>query len=78
MLAAGQGDATWVWTTVAGAVMFAASGATVWFGWPPLQALLLRRETQYDRILRGRLLLNLAPRTMTYLSVGMVGVSRRS
>ncbi len=60
MLAAG-------WSAVVAAVIFlaVAGGVIVWA--EPFRRFILRREAYFDRVLRGTLLLDIAPRTVTIL-----------
>jgi tight adherence protein B len=57
-------------------VIFVGTAASVWAGYRPIRYYILRREEQYDEVLRGALLMNVAPRTVTVLSgLGMVALA---
>ncbi|HAU38238.1 MAG TPA: hypothetical protein DCX07_11060 [Phycisphaerales bacterium] len=55
--------------TITSAVMFLATAAAVYLGGRPLLELIARREQQYDLALRGGLLMNVKPRSVTVLTV---------
>ena len=55
-------------------VMFAAVTVAVYVGYGPLRAMVIQQEVQYDRILRGSLLLNIAPRTVTIMTAMLMVV----
>ncbi len=57
---------------VTGAVLFVTTAAAVVIGGRPIGALVARQERQFDVVLRGKLLLNVSPRTATVLAA--VGV----
>jgi tight adherence protein B len=50
-------------------VMFLMTVAAIFMGIRPLLAHVQRQEEQFDRVLRGNLLLKVAPRTATWVSV---------
>jgi len=56
------------------AVIFLAAGGAAYLGWPSLKALIARQERQFDRVLRGRLLLDVSPRTATIVTVAVTAV----
>jgi tight adherence protein B len=63
-----------VWTarTLTSAALFVISFAAAALAYQPLADLVRRQERMYDRVLRGRLLLDIRPRTATLLTaVGM-------
>ena len=49
-----------------------AAAMVVYFGWPPLYAVIRRQEAYYDHVLRGQLLMDIQPRTMTFVGVGLI------
>lgn len=53
---------------VTSVVLFAGSAAAVLFGWKPIRSLIARQQQQYDHVLRGRLLLDVSPRSATILT----------
>ncbi len=57
---------------VTGAVLFVTTAAAVVIGGRPIGALVARQERQFEAVLRGKLLLNVSPRTATVLAA--VGV----
>lgn len=57
---------------VTGAVLFVTTAAAVVLGGRPIGALVARQERQFEAVLRGKLLLNVSPRTATVLAA--VGV----
>ena len=59
----------WTWEIITSAVIFVATAVALWYGWQPIKALSSRQEARYDRTLRGRLLMDVKPRTMTVLSI---------
>ncbi|MBL7134656.1 MAG: type II secretion system F family protein [Phycisphaerae bacterium] len=59
----------WTWGIITSAVIFVATATALWYGWQPIKALSSRQEARYDRTLRGRLLMDVKPRTMTVLSI---------
>lgn len=67
-----QADINWIWVGATGLLILAGTGAAVWYGWAPLRTMAMRREEQYDRVLRGRLMIDVEPRTATWMSVGAV------
>ena len=62
------GDLSDLTRAVTSVLLAACGAAAVYFGWPPLRALILRQETQYDEVLRSSLLLNIRPRAITAAS----------
>ena len=53
---------------VTGAVLFVTTAAAVVIGGRPIGALVARQERQFEVVLRGKLLLNVSPRTATVLA----------
>lgn len=53
---------------VTGAVLFVTTAAAVVLGGRPIGALVARQERQFEAVLRGKLLLNVSPRTATVLA----------
>ncbi len=53
---------------VTGAVLFVTTAAAVVIGGRPIGALVARQERQFEAVLRGKLLLNVSPRTATVLA----------
>ncbi len=49
-------------------VMFLLTAAAIYLGIGPLIGYVLRQEEQFDKVLRGNLLLNVSPRAATWLS----------
>ena len=50
-------------------LLFVTTAAAVYLGYRPLGRFLLRQERLYDRVLRGNLLMDISPRTVTVLSL---------
>jgi high-affinity Fe2+/Pb2+ permease len=53
-------------------LMFVAATLMVLWAWRPLRAYLGKQEAMYDRVLRGSLLLDVNPRTVTWAGIGGV------
>lgn len=73
MLAALDGDFTNPLQIATSAVMLVAVTAAIYMGYRPLRDLIRRQEGMYDRVLRGTLLLDIAPRSVT-ISTGILMV----
>ena len=58
--------------TAAMAGVFVGVTALAYAWWPVVQAYIRRQEEGYDRVLRGSLLLDIKPRTITLMSLGAV------
>ncbi len=54
--------------------IFVAVGALVFFWWGPFRRLVGRQEAYYDRVLRGSLLIDVSPRTVTLLQAAVMGL----
>ena len=52
-------------TAAVAALIFLAVATIVYFWWEPTKQYILRREAGYGRVLRGSLLMNVQPRTVT-------------
>ncbi len=61
------------WLAATSAVLAVLVGGMTYLGYRPLGALIARQEQQYDAVLRGKLLLDIRPRTATILA--MVGAA---
>ncbi len=59
----------WTWLIITSVVMFVATAAAARCGWEPLRAVILRQEARYHRVLRGQLLMDVKPRSMTVLTI---------
>lgn len=59
----------WTWLIITSVVIFVATAAATWCGWKPLKAVIFRQEARYDRTLRGQLLMNVKPRSITVLTI---------
>jgi tight adherence protein B len=59
----------WTWLIATTVAIFVATAAAVRYGWEPLKAVILRQEARYDRTLRGQLLMDVKPRSITVLTV---------
>ncbi len=57
-----------------GVVIFLAVGGVVFFWWEPLKRHLRRREATYELVLRGRLLMDVRPRSVTVGTFVVMGV----
>ncbi|MDY6913610.1 MAG: type II secretion system F family protein [Planctomycetota bacterium] len=57
----------WTSLVLTGIIIFTGTAAAVWIGWRPLQALVLLQEQRFGKVLRGRLLIDIQPRTATVL-----------
>lgn len=55
-------------------VLFAGTFATILLGLRPLKQFILEREALYDKVLRGNLLLDVRPRSVTVLNAFLVAV----
>lgn len=53
---------------------FLATLLVILWGWRPFRAYLARQEAMYDRVLRGSLLLDVNPRTVTWAGLGAVAL----
>jgi tight adherence protein B len=62
------------WQVGVSAVLFVLAAAAACAAYRPVALLLRRREERYEAVLRRRLLLDVRPRSVTWLSVGVVGV----
>lgn len=69
-----QADLPLVVETVTAVLFFVGTTAAVYLGYRPARELVLRQEEQYDRILRGALLLDIQPRLAT-LATGALMVA---
>ncbi len=57
-----------LWQIAMGAVLFTAVFLVVLGGWAPFRRFVLRQESGYESVLRGSLLLEISPRTVTVLT----------
>ena len=64
------------WVTDMGimAMMFVSAGAAAFLAARPLLSMVRRRERQYDRVLRGTMLLDISPRVVTIVGLGVMGL----
>ncbi len=62
------------WLAATSAVLAVLVGGMAYLGYRPLGALIIRQEQQYDAVLRGKLLLDIRPRTATILAMAGVAV----
>ena len=64
---------------VVAGVLFLATGAAIFVGWPPLKQMIRRRESRYTSVLQGALLMDVSARSVTVLSglgiiaLGLIG-----
>ncbi len=57
-----------------GLLIFVAVASVVFFWWGPVRDLVRRREAKYDRVLRRSLLMDVNPRTVTFMGLGAIVV----
>lgn len=57
---------------IASGVVFLTVGAVVFLGWRPMKSLVLGREDRYGNILRRHLLIDIQPRTVSWLTAAMM------
>ena len=62
-----------VWQHATAGAIFAAVSMLTYAWWPRVRGFVLKREQYYDRVLRGHLLMDVKPRTVTVL--GLAGMS---
>jgi len=70
ILAAHQLPINWTTVAISSAVMFVGTGAAVFLGYRPFLQAVRYQEHQFDRVLRGILLLDIKPRSAT-ITMGM-------
>ena len=59
-----------VWQHVTAGAVFVAVSTLTYAWWPRLRQAVLKREEYYDRVLRGHLLMDVKPRTVTVMGLG--------
>ena len=62
----------WTWVIITSVAIFVASASSLWLGIGPFKDFILRRQKQYDKVLRRQLLINVSPQTVTAVSVLIV------
>jgi tight adherence protein B len=72
LAAAEAGDELTQWQIIAAVAIFLGSATVTFFWWEPVRLFFLKREKYYDSILRGSLLLDVEPRTVTILGIGAI------
>jgi tight adherence protein B len=66
----------WPGLIVTSLVVFGGTAAAAWLGVAPLRELIARQEQLYDRVLRGKLLIDISPRSATVMSAfGVVAMA---
>ena len=68
----GSGTGDVLWTAIVMAAIFLATTAVSLSWWGPLRRHIRSRESYYDRVLRGALLMNVSPRTVTLLALAAI------
>jgi len=58
----------WGWRITTSAAIFMGTAVAVWLGTRPFIQAVMRQEAMYNRVLRGKLLIDVKPRTATLLS----------
>lgn len=61
-------SAPWVWTLVFNVLVFLAVGAAALIAYQPLRHVVLRQQMHYESVLRGKLLIDVRPRTAMILT----------
>ncbi len=62
----------YAWQAATAGSVFVATTAMAYAWWPTVRSFILKQETGYDRVLRGHLLIDVKPRTVTLLGIGGV------